>query len=249
MLKVSRKIIYILLLLLFIPLFCQAENEVEEALNRLDVSLSHKKEYDRMKRSRIENLHKLMQETSDANVKYAAMRNMFEEYKSYRYDSAFAYAHRCLDLAAQLGDEEFVLDSKCNIAFSLVSAGISLEANNILSSIDASKLSEDIRRNYYFVCYKLWQEEADRVHNDELYGIYIKKSNAYLDSLCALITPESHEYWRFKGSKMMRQSKYKEALQTFDKFLTFKEISAHERAMVHAEMAWAYIWLKDEERR
>lgn len=248
MLKHSGKIANILLLLFFIPSLCQAKNDVEDALNRLDVSLSHKKEYDKIKRNRIENLRNLMQETSDPNVKYAAMRNMFDEYKSYRYDSAFAYAQRCLDLATQLGNEELVLDSKCNISFSLVSAGISLEANNILSSIDASKLSKDTRKNYYFVFYKLWQEEADRVHNDELYWQYITKSNAYIESLCALISPESHEYWRFKGSKMMRQSKYKEALQTFNKSLKFKEISAHERAMVHAEIAWAYIWLKDEDK-
>lgn len=244
---ITNFLIIIVLTLLNVP-NASAKDDISDVLERLDVSLSHKKDYEKIKIDRIRKLNDLLSETSDQDVKYSTLVSLYEEYKSYRYDSASVYAHRCLELAMELKNPEYILDSKCYIAFSLVSAGISMEARDILSSIDVSSLSRESLRNYYFTCNKLWQEEADRVHDAVLYDRYITKGNAYMDSLCAILTPRAADYWRFHGSKLMRLSRHKEALHSFQKYLSFKGITAHEKAMVYAEIAWAYIWLGDEDK-
>ena len=248
MLRQIANPLLLLFLLLLVPIPASSQSTVDDALERLDVSLSHKKEYEQIKTDRLTTLHSLVNETSDLNVKYSTLRKLFEEYKSYRYDSAYVYAYKCLDIAEQLGNNDYVVDSKCNIAFSLISAGISMEAHKILSSIDASNISKEAKKNYYQTFSKLWQEEADRVHNTQLYNEYITKSNTYIDSLCTLLTPKAPEYWRFKGSKLMRESKHKEALKLFNTYLTFKNITAHDKAITFAEIAWAYKWLGDEDK-
>lgn len=238
--------VFVMLLLMFSQP-SQADN-ISDLLERLDKSLSHKTEYEQIKKERIEKLQRLLRETSDLEILYKSERELFEEYKSYRYDSASVCAQRCLDLAIQMGNKEYEAEAQCNIAFGLVAAGIPMEANRILCDIDASTLPQHIRQNYYFTCYKLWSEEANRIQGVNLSREYSDQSNTYLDSLCMCLDASDPELLNFGGSRYMRLHQYKEAIASFEKYLSVKSLDAHKKAMAYAEMAWAYRWLNNEDK-
>lgn len=246
--RINNKIFASLLLLLCISSAAFASADVKTLLDRLDKSLSHKAEYEKVKTDRIKQLQSLLNETSDERVRFDTERKLFEEYKSYRYDSASVYANRCLESARKMGDPELIIESQCNIAFCLVSAGIPLQADKLLSGLDVSKSSRQIKQNYFFTCYKLWNEEAIRVPNTKLHDEYIALSRVYLDSLCNVVPEDTPEYWDFIGARQVREGKHKEALKSYEKSLSYNQLDTHGKAMIMAEIAWTYIFLNDEDK-
>lgn len=239
---------YLFLFVMLLPIRATAKDHVEQWMDKLDVSLSHKQQYEQLKEDHINKLQRTLSETTDMNTRYALECQLFDEYKSYRFDSSAVCAGRALEIALHLDNPVYIVESKCNLAFSLISAGIMLEAQKILSSIDASKLTVDCKKRYYGLWVKFWREEADLNHDLPYYNEYIEKSNSMVDSLLALITPKSAEWYNVVGSKYMRDHQYKKAIESFNKYLSDKHITAHDRAMCHAELAWAYIYLKDEDK-
>lgn len=224
-----------------------AEKQHEELLSQLDKSLAKASVYEKQRTDRIERLRKDLNKATDAKEQFKHLNGLFLEYRSYRSDSAFAYANRCYDKAKEIDDADMIAMSKCHLAFAYTSSGISLEAKRVLESINSSTLSSSVRRDYYDNFTKLWREEADRLHELPIYEEYVKKSNTYLDSLI-LVTHDTKEYWNHMGSKYMRTYDYKRAIECFNKFLSQENVDAHSRAMAYAELAWAYRWLGDEEK-
>lgn len=246
--RTNNKIFASVLLLLCVSSVAFASTDVKTLLDRLDKSLNHKAEYEKVRIERIDHLRSLLNETSDERVRFDTERKLFEEYKSYRYDSASVYAKRCLETAKKIEDQELINESQCYLAFSLVSAGIPLQANKLLSDIDVSKSSRDIKQLYYFTLYKLWNEEAIRIPNNELHDEYVQQSHAYLDSLCNITPKDTYDYWDYLGARQMREGKLEEALKSYEKCFTFKSLDTHAKAMVKAEMAWVYVALGNEEK-
>lgn len=242
-----KRFILIFALSLLLPLGVMAESDVYMWLDRLDVSLSHKKEYEQLKIDNINKLQRSLESTKDLNTRYVLLCQLFDEYKSFRFDSSAVCAKRALELAMTLDNPDYINDSKCNMVFCLVSAGIMLEAERILNSIDVAALSPELKKKYYYLWVKFWREEADLNHDLPYYEEYIGRSNTCVDSLLAIIDPHSIEWYNVMGSMQMRDHKYKDAIDTFGKYLADEKVTAHDRAMCHAELGWAYFYLKDED--
>lgn len=235
------------LLLMVLPLTAFAGNDMDYWLNRLDESLDHRAEYEKVRIDRIDSLKDLLRQASGKEqfeINYA----LFDEYKTYCYDSARTYAYDCLNQSMQLADEQLIIRSKHAIAFSLISAGILSEAREVLSSIDRNQLSDTLLCEYFDQQCRLWRSMADYVNEDPFYTKYITQSNNYLDSLLQLLPDESVSWLSCKGSHQMRDHQWEEALVTLDKVLQLCGDNLHQRAMTCAEMAWAYVWLKNDEK-
>jgi len=239
------------LLLLFCSLFAlasPADESMEFWLNRLDESLDRRDHFDQEKLSRIDKLKEQMAAAQSAERQWELCYGLFKEYKSYSYDSARHYAYDCLARAKEQHHEEHITKSLNAIAFSLISAGILSEAHEVLNSIDRTQLSGDNLREYYDQYAHLWRCMADYVNEEPFYKQYITQSNAYLDSLLVLLPKGSVNWWSCKGSHQMRDMQFSEALKSQAKVLELCGDDEHLRAMTTAEMAWAYIWLGDEDK-
>ena len=236
-----------ILLLAAMPLTALATDDMYYWLNKLDESLDRHAEFEQVRIDRIDHLKSQLNEVADSNrfeISYA----LFDEYKSYCYDSARTYAYDCLAQSMQLADQQRIIRSKHAIAFSLISAGILSEARDVLASIDRSKLNDTLLSDYYDQQSRLWRAMADYVKEEPFYTKYITQSNSYLDSLLLLLPEQSERWLSCKGSHQMRDHQWEEALITLDKALQQCGDDLHLRAMTCAEMAWAYVWLNNEEK-
>ena len=229
------------------PAFAQAKVDIRSVLDRLDESLSHKQEYEQKKIEVLRNLRNLAATTIDDEIRYLTEAKIYHEYSNYRYDSAAYYAQRCLATAEKMRSPQNIAEAKCFIAFTQVAAGISLEAVNTLRTVNTKDLSHNALCDYYSTYFKLWLNETNRVTNTEFQAIYYKRANQYLDSLCSIVKPSAPEYWDFIGSRFARDKRHAEAIETFKKCLDNTELSDHYKAMVHAEIAWEYNSLGDED--
>ena len=123
-----KRIFYILFALIGLPLVAQAADGSAEWLGKLDKSLSNRENYEKIRVGRIDSLrNNLIQMEKKAGAKatdeyFDVMYGLYNEYKSYCYDSAHHYAQKCLTAAQLNNNAEQMVKAKNAVAFSLISA-------------------------------------------------------------------------------------------------------------------------------
>ena len=239
----------ILLFILFhLPYSVWAAGGVDHQLRSLDESLARRDVYEQERVKRIKSLHEMMPLAKQQGKEFDQLYGLYNEYKSYCYDSARHYAYACLEVAELEKNADRVAKAKNAIAFSLISAGILSEAHEVLLTIDRKRLEGEQLNDYFDNYSKLWRSMADYVREEPFYTKYITQSNAYLDSL-KQITPENTAlWWSLTGSHQMRDHQYEDALRSFEKVLELCGDDKRQKAMTTAEMAWAYVYLNDEDK-
>lgn len=241
------KLTYLILLLLFTCTSVSA-TDTKTWLDKLDKSLDQREHFNQQHIDRIEHLRQNMDKARQNGREYEQLYALFNEYKAYCYDSARYYASACLENAMASGNEQQVVKAKNAIAFSLISAGILSEAHDLLSTVNRSRLEGALLKDYYEQNCNLWRAMADYVREEPYYTKYISQSNAYLDSMKQVVPENSVEWWACMGSHQMRDHQYHEALASFEHVLQLCDSDLHQRAKTTAEMAWAYIYLDDEDK-
>lgn len=254
LMKMKYIFLFFFISLLGTPISVQAEGGISEWLSKLDNSLAKRDQYENQRLERInqlkrelESIEKLPNKKSNDRY-YELMYGLYDEYKSYCYDSAHHYANECINLAKFNHQEDRIFEASNAVAFTLISAGFLTEANEMLKSIDRSKLYGRLLENYYEHNSQLWRAQADYVREEPFYTKYITQSNAYLDSLKEMLPANSARWWSCQGSRQMRDHQYQQALESFYKVLSLCDSDLHTKAMTTAEMAWAYIYLDNEDK-
>lgn len=231
-----------------LPVSVSADRQMDDWLHKLDESLANRDKYEQKRVERINSLKENMDYAKTHGKEFEQLYSLYNEYKSYCYDSARHYAYASLEVAQLEKNENNILQAQNAIAFSLISAGILSEAHEVMKSIDRRKLSGALLNEYYDNYGRLWRSMADYVKEEPFYTKYITLSNAYLDSL-KKITPENTMlWWSLNGSRQMRDHLFQDALASFSKVLQLCGDDKRQQAMTAAEMAWAYIFLNDEDK-
>src|ERR1700754_3864467 len=95
------KILSITFLLLIFGFPVLASTKSDSLLTTLKNELTKKKIYEGQKRERIEKLRSRLSATpkSDLNDQYTICSKLFEEYKSFQFDSAYIYTQKLLNIS------------------------------------------------------------------------------------------------------------------------------------------------------
>ena len=231
-----------------LPTSVFADREMEDWLHKLDESLANREKYEQKRVERINNLKEMMDYAKTHGKEFEQLYGLYNEYKSYCYDSARHYANASLEVAQLEKNEHNIVMAQNAIAFSLISAGILSEAHEVMKSIDRRKLNGELLNEYYDNYSRLWRSMADYVKEEPFYTKYITMSNAYLDSLKQMTPENTMLWWSLNGSHQMRDRLFQDALVSFNKVLQLCGDDKRQKAMTAAEMAWAYIFLNDEDK-
>ena len=87
----------------------------DAALDSLDACLNRKHLYDQAKQARIDSLQSLFTlpyQYIDNQRLFDLCNHLYNEYRSYRYDSAYAYAERMYRLACTLGNADQIASAQ-----------------------------------------------------------------------------------------------------------------------------------------
>lgn len=193
-------------------------NDKKPILKDLDKVLLDKNLYIKKKYGRIEELkrsvHKYTLSRDDKNL-YNSYMALFNEYKSFKYDSAYYYLEEAKSRAFILKDRELRDKAKIKEGFVLLSSGLFKEAIDTLCSINGDKLDTKTRYEYYSIKARAYYDLADYTR-DLRYNInYIQKGNLYLEKAISLIKPNTNEYWAAESLKRLKQQDWKGAEYAF----------------------------------
>lgn len=230
----------ILLLLCCLPLFAFANQNIDNAIERLDHELKLSKRYDHAKEKNIAGLREKLVAAKGNRAKFEATRALYNAYISYQYDSAFVYAQREIALAHSIKDPSAIVLATSDKVYTLISAGLYKEASDELEHLDVVGVNREAKRRFFLVSWRLNADLTDYDRMQPYVKLYVAKARVMCDSLLKYYDKNSWLYSYIESLQMMKEGKHHESIPILKQLLRAKNKDLHRMAIVYSNLGWAY---------
>lgn len=201
---------FIILLGLLLSNSLLAKKNIGDLLNELDQTVEHNQIYSIQKEKKLDTLKIFLKNSVTDEDKYRIYSQLFDEYNSYKSDSALKYAREELSLAKKVNDLRKLQDSRLDLAFILSITGMYKESLDVLQSINKNAVP-DLKAQYFDISKIIYGYMADNAVNQEKSN-YDQQINAFRDSVLALNAPGTSVYVKEKAFMVKSHNKLDEAL-------------------------------------
>ncbi|RBQ03352.1 DUF6377 domain-containing protein [Pedobacter miscanthi] len=207
-------------------------------LDRLKTEIAKKDGYDKVKLSRIRQLRSDISHRPDHL--FDTYMKLFDEYEYYKFDSAYFYGRKILELSLTGKNEIRVNISKVKIASLLLHAGMFKETFDYLDEINVSRLDKSYKYDYY--CLKSGAYSNLAIYNDDVNftRTYNQTAIKYLDSAIAQCEPGSFDYRFTRGNRQVVAGQTDQPPRDFIELLKHYKLSQHQRARLLTGLAAFY---------
>ncbi|WP_029906356.1 DUF6377 domain-containing protein [Prevotella sp. 10(H)] len=220
--------------------FAVSSDSINVLLKELDEYIDKKDYYIQLRENRIETLKQKLPTAADESAKLNIYSSLFDEYKSYVYDSAYVYAEKCLRLADKIGEPNKIIEAKRCVAFCYLSSGLFKESYDIMTSIDVSEAPDHVKREYYALIARLYYDMADYNNGEPFSAGYIRQGIQYCDSAITYQSVESPNMWSTVGLKRMQQRDFPAAIDAFQTLLHSPNLDEHTSAIATSSLGFIY---------
>ncbi len=226
-----NKLVYILAVLFCISAEGYAQSSAE-LFKKLNQTLAVQHVYVKQKENRIETLHRALSVAASPVLKYELNEKLYNEYKTFSYDSSYTYAKKLKALAFnELRQGRYIALSRMSMAFTLLSSGMFKETLDELEHIQLHDLDVPHQIEYYFVKARTYFDLSDYNRNPDYTMVYDPEGIKCIDSALSLSKPGSLSYLELKGLKDLRTSNYKDGEKVYHTLLNFQGLSPHQFAI------------------
>ena len=233
------KLFLSLCLLLLITTIGAAAGSTDKLLDELTQALEKKDSYFKQRADRIAKLTKQFKSQQDSDeAKFTVGLRIYQEYKSFKYDSAFMYAQRLLQLATASKKQEKIEASKLNLAFIQVSSGMFKEAFENLQSIDPTPLDSASRVELYFTKARAYADLADFNGSAYYLPIYTAKAIAYSDTALHYCRAGSYQALAVQGFRYLKSKNLKGSELVYSRILAMSNLTLHQVAVNASSAAY-----------
>ncbi|MDR2840957.1 MAG: DUF6377 domain-containing protein [Paludibacter sp.] len=232
------KTIYTVILTFCVLMAC-VQSGLAGHLDSLDFYIDKHEIYDRAKEQRISEIkQRIVENEDDTSAIYHLYSDLFEEYRSYVYDSAYLAAERLLNIAQTLNDREKIVASQTKIGYCYFSSGLFKEAFEMLSSIDVSHCSDSTKIEFYICKSTFYYNLADYNNSADFRLKYNAAGNESLDLALALLRKNTIQYWYAIGLRCMKSDDHQGAVEAYNRMLAAPDCSEHDRAIATSSIAY-----------
>lgn len=235
---------YLLFFLIFsFPLYTSAGNTLDSLLNVLDLTIQEHEKYVVQRESRIVHLKDLVYGIEkNSKEHYNLNSQLYKEYKAFICDSAIHYLNENIRIAERLHDNDRRIESKLQLSLLLSSTGMYTESIDVLESVDRWEVAPQLVSEYYTCFDHVYGELSVYTQDKTLSGHYWSISQAYRDSLYAILPHESEEYLLMHEALLRDRHQYEEALKINDLRLADAEPNTPQYALVtyHRSLIYKY---------
>ncbi|MCD8742144.1 DUF6377 domain-containing protein [Mucilaginibacter roseus] len=234
--------------LLFITLVvftsnCIAQNiNADSMLTVLKKELTRKSIYDAKKENTIKQLKSRLEKKQNHNaaIRYNLCNQIFDCYRAYKFDSAFVYANKMIDIARESNNYTKETKSRILLGTILLNSGLYKEAFDVVEKLDPEKLSVALRSDYLILRGRLYSGIAE--YNNDGYFTRLYQKQSKQDLKHAEITVASTEFEQTITDAYLPDSKRDKKLtpQFYYQYLTSHKLSEHGIAMSSTRLSFAY---------
>lgn len=217
----------------------------DSLINELNNELSKKTFYDAKKTATITRLKKALRKISGSNLqgKYKLTVQIYDQYKSYQFDSAYTYVNKLLHLSRMMKDRAKEYDSKVKLGFILLSSGMFKETFDSVRGINVAYLSDSIKIDYYTMLTRAYYDLAN--YDNKYYApSYNKLADKYIDSAIAISRPGSFDKNYWSAYKKFKNGNHQEAITKLNELLKQHNFTEHQFAIVTSTLSNIYSHLK-----
>jgi len=206
----------------------------------LDKTLTKKKEYTQKKLSKISNLKQKLNDDYSEKERYKINRQIFEEYKGISFDSSLTYANILQEEALKLNESSKIEESKIDLAFILLSAGMFKETQEVVDRINIKDLKKDSKVTYFILKARYYYDLCDFVRNNNYCDKYTNLGNQFADSAINLSVPQSYSYHFISGLKNLRSGNLDKAYEDYSLLIQNPELTDHQYAIIASTLSYVY---------
>jgi hypothetical protein len=228
-----------LILLIIFQVSASAQNN---SLDKLNDELNKKTIYDRYKETGITQLKNKLANSPKVNLQnqFDLCLKLYDEYKSYQYDSAYVYAGKLQELSQLLKSPSKEYYSKIKIGFILLSSGMFKETFDSLKGINVASLDDSVKFEYYSLLTRAYYDVAGYDNDHHYTPYYADLANKYIDSAIALTQPNSYDKIYLTGYKKLKNGASQEAELDFSELLDHHKLTQHQTAIVASTLGNIY---------
>jgi hypothetical protein len=233
---------FLFLLLLFIPFLAFSNSKTDSLFDQLKNELNNKSVYDHQKEVTIQKYKTALNAISKNNLpgQYSLCTKLYDEYKSYQYDSAYVYAIKMLDISHVMNDKSKEYYSKIKIGFILLSSGMFKETFDKLNGVNVRGLDDSVKIEYYSLMTRAYYDLAGYDNDKTFSSSYNALANHYIDSAIVLSKPDSYDKIYLTGYKKLKNGDYQAASVDFNTLLNHHKLTTHQYAIVASTLSNIY---------
>jgi len=197
------KIFFVAFLWIIFPVILLAQENFDSLLHVLDATVDKYQMYVNQKEEKLNHLRQQLNPNLSDSQKYNIYKQLYDEYQSYKSDSALSYADDKLKLAQKLKNLQILNEARLDMAHICGITGMYKEALDILQSIDKNAVPE--LKVQYFDIYRtvLGYMEDYAVAPEK--SKYNNLTKAFRDSLSVLRNPITSGYFIDKTYVLLDQ--------------------------------------------
>lgn len=184
-----------LLIIWLVPVVASADAARTDSVYRcIDEAIANASVYLSKREARIAGLKRQFDKSRGYAARYAAAFRIYREYKAFVNDSAIAWLGRAERMARSQGDMMSANHCTALKAFQCSTAGMYMESDELLASINTGELNREGRLAYYAARNHLYKELGFYTKIGRLKENYGRLERMYADSLAALADKNSDMY-------------------------------------------------------
>ena len=227
----------------------EGAGRTDSLLTELNRVLARKKEYDGQRLNRIAVLTAdfASAEVND-NTRFDLALHIYEEYKAFKYDSAFVYCLKMRRLADKLNSPEKQEVAKLKLAFVLLSSGLFKETFETLDNISSRRLARPDKQSLYFLKARAYSDLGD-FNRDQTYRPgYYAKALAYADTALQFSRPGAYEYLEVQEFRAQKNNDLAAGAAVYSQIRRLPRLSQHQLAVSASTTAYLYELAGQEEK-
>ena len=226
-------------LLLTVAITAKAQQPTDSLLHQLTLAIDRAPEYDAEKNRTIRQLREaLPPATHDPTTLFTAYSHLYDEYRIFKYDSAYQYAGKLQAIARQLGDPHLITAARLQLCFILLSSGLYRETYDSLRTIDINGQPDSLKATYYTLLGRYYYDLANYDYDGAYHSVaYDQQGNHYMDSALAFYPDGSFERAYYSGLLNLKRNNPDTALAIFDNLLTGGRLTDHQLALTASTLS------------
>ncbi|MBC7886459.1 MAG: tetratricopeptide repeat protein [Ferruginibacter sp.] len=210
----------------------------DSLLYQLNNAIKQSAVYDSKKLEQIAQLQQSITEpaNSDPGKQYQLHLKLYDEYKYYKYDSAFTYTKKLRRYAEYKQDPSLVADARIKQVFILLSGGLFKETFDSLNVLSVEGVSNEVKAEYYSLKARCYYDLADFDDDGFYTSSYYTKANECMDSALSLYPQNTFEFLYFSGLRDLKKGQTGNALLRLQSLVASRKLSYHEIALATSMM-------------
>jgi len=199
-------------------------------LKELDHMLSEKETYVEKKRNTIKTLTTNLQKNrlnNNLQGVYTDYISLFNQYRTFKYDSAYYYIEQAKNTAIALKDPEKKARATVKEAFVLLSSGLFKEAIDTLNVAHSTDLSDPLKFEFYITNARAYYDLADYNKDDRYNLIYLQQGNKLLREATQYTKPNTNEFWYTYTLTLLKQNEWEKAEKAFLHWIEHYDLGAY----------------------